>query len=251
MLIVLRDCDSTGAQSTRPPKELMEAVPRIAGGLVFCTALTLPKLTQYPFGSGDRKMHRHCSTSFLSAAMMPSRIVIMLVFLSTLGACQSATNEDEPTVGMEPTNDLSFAPTDEQRGEILATVQGVFDALAGDASKLSEVMMPDVIMRSNSIEEDGSVTSSTSTVAGLRDRIISSGSIMVERMFDSKVMVSGPIATVWTPYDFYTGGEFSHCGIDVVTLLHTQKGWQIMSLDWTRQQPPACQLHPDGPPQGS
>lgn len=197
-------------------------------------------------------MHRHCSTSFLSAAAMPSQIVIMLVFLSTLSACQPANNEDEPSAGTALSNDLStFAPTDIQRAEILATVQGVFDALGGDAAKLSAVMMPDVIMRSNSVEEDGTVTSSTSTVEGLRDRIVSSGSIMVERMFDSRVMVSGPIATVWTPYDFYTGGAFSHCGIDVVTLLQTQEGWRIMSLDWSRQQPPDCQLHPDGPPQGS
>jgi len=183
---------------------------------------------------------------------MPSRIPIMLVLLGALGACQPANNDDEPPAGLAPSNDLSaFAPTDLQRGEILATVQGVFDALGGDADKLSAVMMPDVTMRSNSIEEDGTVTSSTSTVEGLRDRIVSSGSTMVERMFDSQVMVSGPIATVWTPYDFYTGGEFSHCGIDVVTLLHTQEGWRIMSLDWSRQQPPDCQLHPDGPPQGS
>ena len=176
----------------------------------------------------------------------------MLVLLSALGACQPANNDDESSVNLVPPNDLSaFAPTDLQRGEILATVQGVFDALGGDADKLSAVMMPDVTMRSNSIEEDGTVTSSTSTVEGLRDRIVSSGSTMVERMFDSQVMVSGPIATVWTPYDFYTGGEFSHCGIDVVTLLYTQEGWRIMSLDWSRQQPPDWQLHPDGPPQGS
>ena len=176
----------------------------------------------------------------------------MLVLLGALGACQPANNDDEPPAGLAPSNDLSaFAPTDLQRGEILATVQGVFDALGGDADKLSAVMMPDVTMRSNSIEEDGTVTSSTSTVEGLRDRIVSSGSTMVERMFDSQVMVSGPIATVWTPYDLYTGGEFSHCGIDVVTLLYTQEGWRIMSLDWSRQQPPDCQLHPDGPPQGS
>ena len=182
---------------------------------------------------------------------MPFRIPIMLVLLGALGACQPANNDDESSVDLTPSNDLSaFAPTDLQRAEILATVQGVFDALGGDAGKLSAVMMPDVTMRSNSVEEDGTVASSTSTVEGLRDRIISSGSTMVERMFDSKVMVSGPIATVWTPYDFYTGGEFSHCGIDAVTLLHTQEGWRIMSLDWSRQQPPDCQLHPDGPPQG-
>ncbi len=196
-------------------------------------------------------MRRHCSPCSLSAAAMPSRIPIMLVLLGALGACQPANNDDEPPAGLAPSNDLSaFAPTDLQRGEILATVQGVFDALGGDADKLSAVMMPDVTMRSNSIKEDGTVTSSTSTVEGLRDRIVSSGSTMVERMFDSRVMVSGPIATVWTPYDFYTGGEFSHCGIDVVTLLHTHEGWRIMSLDWSRQQPPDCQLHPDGPPQG-
>ena len=197
-------------------------------------------------------MRRHCSPCSLSAAAMPSRIPIMPVLLGARGACQPANNDDEPPAGLAPSNDLSaFAPTDLQRGEILATVQGVFDALGGDADKLSAVMMPDVTMRSNSIEEDGTVTSSTSTVEGLRDRIVSSGSTMVERMFDSLVIVSGPIATVWTPYDFYTGGEFSHCGIDVVTLLYTQEGWRIMSLDWSRQQPPDCQLHPDGPPQGS
>jgi hypothetical protein len=197
-------------------------------------------------------MRRHCSPSFLSATAMPSPTPIMLVLLAALGACQPANNDDEASVGLVPSNDLSaFAPTDFQRAEILATVQGFFDALGGDADKLSEVMMPDVTMRSNGIEEDGTVTSSTSTVEGLRGRIVSSGSRMVERMFDPRVMVSGPIATVWTPYDFYTGGEFSHCGIDIVTLLHTQEGWRIISLDWSRQQPPDCQLHPDGPPQGS
>ena len=195
-------------------------------------------------------MRRHCSPCSLSAAAMPSRIPIMLVLLGTLGACQPTNNDDESSVVLAPSSDLSaFAPTDLQRTEILATVQGVFDALGGDVDKLSAVMLPNVA--STYIEDDGTVASLTLTGEGLRDRIVSSGSTMIERMFDSKVMVSGPIATVWTPYDFYTGGEFSHCGIDVATLLHTQEGWRIMSLDWSRQQPPDCQLHPDGPPQGS
>ena len=180
-----------------------------------------------------------------------SRFFVTLMLISVLGACQQPNNDDESSSGLASSTELaSFAPTDMQRTEILATVQGIFDALAGDVDKLSEVMMPDVTMRSTSIQEDGTVISSTSTVDGLRDRIVSGGSAMVERMFDSRIMVSGPIATVWTPYDFYSGGEFSHCGIDVATLLHTQGGWRIMSLDWSRQQPPDCELHPDGPPRG-
>jgi len=179
MLIVERNCDSTGTHSTRPPKELIAAVPFIVRGLVFCTALALPRLTQYPLGLGGQKMRRHCSPCFSSTATMPFRIPIMLVLLGALGACQPANNDDESSVDLTPSNDLSaFAPTDLQRAEILATVQGVFDALGGDAGKLSAVMMPDVTMRSNSVEEDGTVASSTSTVEGLRDRIISSGSTM-------------------------------------------------------------------------
>ena len=53
---------------------------------------------------------------------------------------------------------------------------------------------------------------------------------------------------MWTPYDFYVGSEFSHCGVDVATLNRTADGWKVVSLDWNRQQPPECQLHPDGPP---
>jgi len=74
------------------------------------------------------------------------------------------------------------------------------------------------------------------------------GADLVERGFDPTVLVSGPIAMVWYPYDFYTDGEWSHCGIDIFNLVRTNEGWRIATMLWNTEQPPACEPHPDGPP---
>jgi Putative lumazine-binding len=35
------------------------------------------------------------------------------------------------------------------------------------------------------------------------------------------------IATLWGPYDLWVDEKFSHCGVDVFTLLKTKDGWKI------------------------
>jgi len=74
---------------------------------------------------------------------------------------------------------------------------------------------------------------------------------LVERGFEPTVMVSGPIAMVWYPYDLYSNGEWSHCGIDIFNLVRTNDGWRIAAMLWNMEQPPACEPHPDGPPRSA
>jgi hypothetical protein len=127
-------------------------------------------------------------------------------------------------------------------------VQRLFDALgAGDAELLRSTMHPAVVMHFSETRE-GRTTFGSSTVEGLATRITTSAVPLIERMWDPIVVVSGPLATLWAPYDFYNGATFSHCGIDTATLMETEDGWRIVGLSWTRMQPPACSLHPDGPP---
>lgn len=73
---------------------------------------------------------------------------------------------------------------------------------------------------------------------------------LVERGFEPEVRISGPMAMVWLPYDFYGDGEWSHCGVDVFTLLRTGEGWRIATITYSVLQPPDCRPHPDGPPGG-
>jgi len=77
-------------------------------------------------------------------------------------------------------------------------------------------------IRSRSLE-DGAVT-------------ISKGSDpLLERMWDPIAMVHGPLAMVWRPYDFWVAGEWSHCGIDSLTLVGTDDGWKVSSISYTSE----------------
>ncbi len=51
-----------------------------------------------------------------------------------------------------------------------------------------------------------------------------------ERLLDYKIEVDGNLAHVWTPYEFWYNGSFSHCGANSFTLAKTDEGWKIIHL---------------------
>jgi hypothetical protein len=69
-----------------------------------------------------------------------------------------------------------------------------------------------------------------------------------ERGFDATVRVQDRVAQVWMPYDLYIGDRWSHCGVDAFTLMKSDGRWRVASLVYTIEQPPACRMHPSGPP---
>jgi hypothetical protein len=66
---------------------------------------------------------------------------------------------------------------------------------------------------------------------------------LVERIWDARVEVSGDIASLWAPYDFYVGGRFSHCGDDAFHYVREAGRWRLISVVFTRRQRPC-----EGPP---
>lgn len=48
--------------------------------------------------------------------------------------------------------------------------------------------------------------------------------------------VDGNLSTAWMEYRFYYNGEFSHCGVNTMNLIHTETGWKIFSIVDTRHQ---------------
>lgn len=51
-----------------------------------------------------------------------------------------------------------------------------------------------------------------------------------ERLLDYKVQIDGNLAHVWTPYEFWYNGQFSHCGANAFTLAKFDEGWKIVHL---------------------
>jgi hypothetical protein len=56
-----------------------------------------------------------------------------------------------------------------------------------------------------------------------------------ERIYDVKISADGPMAVVWAPYKFYRGEIFSHCGVNVFTMIKTRQGWKINAITDTRR----------------
>ena len=167
----------------------------------------------------------------------------------TLATCTPPAEEPAPPSTEQPAPTPRHLPSDADRAAILSVVQSLFDALAErDGDTLRALLHPDVVMRSVEVASDGERSIATSTLDDLVARVEDSEEVLTERMFDPEVRISGDLAMVWTPYDFYVGDSLSHCGADVFVLVREDDTWLVTGLSWTRQQPPACELHPDGPP---
>jgi hypothetical protein len=171
---------------------------------------------------------------------------IFATALLSLTACAEAGVDRPDDAGASAIG--AYEPTDTEKAEVVATLQRLFDALrAGDEALLRSVVDASVVMH-YSETLDGRTTLGSSTLDALATRITSSEVPLIERLWDPIVVVDGPLATIWTPYDFYAGQAFSHCGVDAANLMRTDDGWKIVALAWTRRQPPDCALHPGGPP---
>lgn len=56
-----------------------------------------------------------------------------------------------------------------------------------------------------------------------------------ERISFDKVLIDANLASVWTPYEFYLGTKFSHCGYNSFQLIKLAEGWRIAHVIDTRR----------------
>ena len=54
--------------------------------------------------------------------------------------------------------------------------------------------------------------------------------VYFEKLFAINVQIDGNLASVWTPYEFYFNGTFSHCGANSFQLFNNNGLWQITYL---------------------
>lgn len=56
-----------------------------------------------------------------------------------------------------------------------------------------------------------------------------------ERIQFESILIDGPMASVWTPYEFYFNNKFSHCGVNHFVLARLDGEWKIHFLIDTRR----------------
>ena len=140
----------------------------------------------------------------------------------------------------------AVAQENTEQAAVVAVAEAALAAITrGDMTGFTDLMLPEAVMFPTSTR-DGESRYRFRTRA--EQRAAAPKATVTERGFRPEVRVNGPVAIVWYPYDLYLDGKWSHCGVDVFTLIRNEGKWRIAAMAASAEQPPACDKHPDGPP---
>lgn len=125
-----------------------------------------------------------------------------------------------------------------QQAEVKNTIDVFFKGLQeGDTELMISVMSNQLILQTTYKNKDGKDVLSMEGALKLIQAIIDrpEDQKWEERLLDYKIQIDGNLAHVWTPYEFWLNGSFSHCGVNSFQLFNNNGTWKIIYLIDTRR----------------
>ena len=116
---------------------------------------------------------------------------------------------------------------------IKASVNGLFEGMkTSDSTKINHSFSNNAILQT--ITKNGEVKTESIKDFAVSISKAEKGSLD-EKIVFSNILVDGNLASVWTPYEFYYQGKFSHCGVNSFQLVKTNNEWKIQYIIDTRR----------------
>ncbi|MCF2490390.1 nuclear transport factor 2 family protein [Dyadobacter sp. CY347] len=119
----------------------------------------------------------------------------------------------------------------------MRTVKSLFDGMrAGDSTKVRNAFALGAVMMSVPKDPTDSLAVKKSSIDGFVKAVgTPHPDRWDEQIYNVDISCDLPMAIVWAPYKFYLGDKFSHCGVNVFTLIRMSNGWKITSVTDTRR----------------
>ena len=131
-----------------------------------------------------------------------------------------------------------------QYGEdaVKKAIRTMFDGMrAGDSSMVHSVFVDDALMQTIAPNRQGQIALTDGTLSNFLNALgTPHDQVWDERILSYEIKIDGAMASVWTPYEFYAGERFSHCGVNSFQLMKGNDGWKIIYLVDTRRRGDAC-----------
>lgn len=118
------------------------------------------------------------------------------------------------------------------------TIKTFFEGFhKGDTTLMKSVMMDKVLMQTVYKTQEGKDVLVTDEPGKLITAVATrpADQKWEEKILGYSVQVDGNMANVWTPYEFWFNGNFSHCGVNSFQLFHDNGTWKIIYLIDTRR----------------
>lgn len=129
----------------------------------------------------------------------------------------------------------AFCQTD--KDDIKKTINTLFDGMRkGDTAMLRSAFHKDMVLQSVVNIRKGAPMLATEKGDDFVAMVAKPHKeIYDERITWGDIKIDGDLASAWTPYKFYVGSQFSHCGVDFYQLMKTATGWKIIYIVDTRR----------------
>lgn len=120
---------------------------------------------------------------------------------------------------------------------VKSTIRKMFFAMMeADGALLQDCFTENAIMQTITTNKEGKLIVRTDSVPAFVRQVSSlPKGLLDERIVFDVVKIDGPLATVWTPYQFYRRSDFSHCGVNSFQLVRNSDKWRIQYIIDTRR----------------
>ena len=125
------------------------------------------------------------------------------------------------------------AQNDNEKKEIKNTIETFFVGLQkGDSTILKSTLHKDIKIQTTFTNKKGEKHLKTESRANLLKNVANKKpeNTYLEKLLSYTIKVDGNLASVWTPYEFYLNGKFSHCGANSFQLFNNNGKWEIIYL---------------------
>ncbi len=124
--------------------------------------------------------------------------------------------------------------------EVISVIDRFFEGMKkNDTTLIRTTLAPSVRLQTTGFDKEKkaflrteSINAFLASVAQRRDFLLD------ERLLSYEVRTDDNMATAWTPYEFYLGDKFSHCGVNAFQLFKSAEGWKIIQITDTRRKEP-------------
>ena len=120
---------------------------------------------------------------------------------------------------------------------VKATINTLFAAMKnGNGVAFKNVFSDSAILQTITRNKEGKLRVKTDNVGEVANFVSKLKKDSAdERISFETIKIDGPLAIVWTPYNFFYNGSFSHCGVNSFQLVRFEGVWKIQYLIDTRR----------------
>lgn len=127
---------------------------------------------------------------------------------------------------------------DREKPKVIATIDDFFQGMKqGDTSQIKQQLYTTCGLKTIGQTREGKAGIHITEMTVFLEVIAKKpkNQILDERISSYEVLIDKNMAIAWTPYRFYINDTFSHCGVNVFSLIKDAEKWKIFAIMDTRQ----------------